>query len=244
MNRIDRLFALHAFLQSRKYVTAEAIAEKFGTSVRTVYRDIKALGESGVPVGYDTGRGYFLVPGHFLPPVAFSTEEASALLLMEGFTQMAADKSIGKLYSSALTKVRAVLRAAQKEEVETLAARTVVRWPECMVQDFEYLADLQRCIAGRKMIELQYQNKAGEESRRLVEPVGLVFYAMNWHILGWCHQREAYRDFRVSRILGMRCTEKPFSKAEHIEVSEYMKELPADIQMRTYASVNRLSQVQ
>lgn len=226
MNRIDRLFALHAFLQSRKYVTAEAIAEKFGTSVRTVYRDIKALGESGVPVGFEAARGYFLMPGHFLPPVAFSTEEASALLLMEGFTQMAADKSIGALYSSALTKVRAVLRAAQKEEVESLAQRTVVRWPACMTHDFSYLADLQSCIAGRKIVELRYQNKAGEDSLRLVEPVGLVFYAMNWHILGWCHKRETYRDFRVSRIAAMRCTDRPFTKADHIEIGEYMKELP------------------
>lgn len=228
MNRIDRLFALHAFLQSRKYATAECIAEKFNTSVRTVYRDIKALGESGVPVSFDAGRGYFLVPGHFLPPVAFSTEEAAALLLMEGSTQVFADKSIGALYSSALTKVRAVLRAAQKDEVEALASRTAVRWPVCMTHDFEYLADLQSCIAGRKIIELRYQNKNGESSLRCVEPIGLIFYAMNWHLVGWCHKREAYRDFRVSRIVGLRCTGEPFTKSEHVELSEYMKELPVD----------------
>ncbi len=228
MNRIDRLFALHTFLQSRKYVTAEAVAEKFGMSVRTVYRDIKALGESGVPVSFDAGRGYFLVPGHFLPPVSFSTEEAAALLLMEGSTQVFADKSIGALYSSALTKVRAVLRAAQRDEVEALASRTAVQWPACMTQEFAYLADLQRSVAGKTIIELRYTNKAGEESVRRVEPIGLIFYAMSWHVVGWCHKRADYRDFRVSRIVGLRCTGDAFTKETHMAVGEYMKELPVD----------------
>ena len=228
MNRIDRLFALHAFLQSRKYATAEAIAEKFRTSVRTVYRDIRAMGESGVPVSFEAGRGYFLVPGHFLPPVAFSTEEASALLLMEGFTRAAADRSIGAHYASALTKVRAVLRAAQKDAVEALAARTAVQWPACMVPDFDYLAALQTSIAEEKMVELRYTNKAGRESVRSVEPIGLIFYAMHWHVVGWCHQRGAYRDFRVSRIAGMRCTGEAFTKGTHMEIGEYMKGLPVD----------------
>jgi len=226
MHRLDRLFAIHTFLQSRKHATAERIAERFGISVRTVYRDIKALGESGVPVSFDAGRGYFLVPGHFLPPVSFSTEEASALLLMEGFTKLAADKSIGALYSSALTKVRSVLRAAQKDAVEALAARTAVRWPECTAHDFAYLADLQRCIAEEMVVELHYTNKAREASLRLVEPIGLIFYGMNWHIVGWCHKRGEYRDFRVSRITSLRCTSQPFTKNDHMEVGDYLKAIP------------------
>jgi predicted DNA-binding transcriptional regulator YafY len=132
-----------------------------------------------------------------------------------------------------------VLRAAQKEEVEALAARTVVRWPACMTHDFEYLADLQSSIACRKIVELRYQNKAGEDSLRRVEPIGLIFYAMNWHILGWCHKREAYRDFRVSRIVGMRCTGEPFTIKNHIEVGEYMKELPVDFENGVHAEESR-----
>ena len=111
MNRIDRLFAIQTFLQSRKYVSAEGIAEKFGISVRTVYRDVKALCEGGIPVSFEPAKGYFIVRGYFLPPVSFSTEEASALLLMEGATRIFADKSIQKLYADALTKVKAVLRS-------------------------------------------------------------------------------------------------------------------------------------
>ena len=105
MNRIDRLFGILTLLQSKKYVTAEHIAEKFGMSVRTVYRDIKAIGEQGVPVSFEPNRGYFIMQGYFLPPVSFTSEEANALLLMEYLVPGFADKSIHTHYSTALSKV-------------------------------------------------------------------------------------------------------------------------------------------
>ena len=90
MNRIDRLFNILTVLQSRKYVSAEFLSEQFDISVRTVYRDVKALSESGIPVTFEPHRGYCIVPGYFLAPVAFTSEEANALLLSEslvsGFT--------------------------------------------------------------------------------------------------------------------------------------------------------------
>ncbi|HTN18244.1 MAG TPA: HTH domain-containing protein, partial [Chitinophagaceae bacterium] len=108
MNRIDRLFSILTFLQSKKYVPAEQIAEKFSISVRTVYRDIKALCESGIPVSFEASRGYFIVQGYFLSPVAFTTEEANALLLMENLAMGFSDRSIQQHYSAALRKVKSV----------------------------------------------------------------------------------------------------------------------------------------
>ena len=100
MNRIDRLFGILTLLQSKKYVPADKIAEKFKISVRTVYRDVKALCEQGIPVSFEQNRGYFVVQGYFLPPVSFSSEEANALLLMEGLVNSFADKSIKTHYSN------------------------------------------------------------------------------------------------------------------------------------------------
>src|SRR5215213_11860846 len=94
MNRIDRLFGILTFLQSKKYVPAEKIAEKFDISVRTVYRDIKALCEQGIPVSFEQYKGYFIVQGYFVPPVSFTSEEANALLLMEFMVEGFADRSI------------------------------------------------------------------------------------------------------------------------------------------------------
>ena len=226
MNRIDRLFGILTFLQSRKYVPAERIAEKFNISVRTVYRDVKALCEQGIPVSFEQGKGYCIMQGYFLPPVAFSSEEASALLLMESLVQGFADQSIGKHYSSALNKIKSVLRSSEKEKLERLNQQIRFQIPECFHKNYEYLSRLQAAISSHRMLDLEYQNKNNEVSRRLVEPIGLVFYAFNWHLIGWCHMRSDYRDFKVTNILRLTSTDQPFQKVDHIELEEYMKQLP------------------
>jgi predicted DNA-binding transcriptional regulator YafY len=226
MNRIDRLFGIVTLLQSRKFVTGEKIAEKFNISVRSVYRDIKALNEQGIPVSFEPHRGYFIVNGYFLQPVSFSTEEANALLLMESIVSAFSDKSIHHYYSSALTKVKSVLRSSQKDSIEKLAANIKLQVPVCFIQSFDYLTRIQHAIASRKILEIGYTNKLEEVSVRKLEPIGLIFYALSWHLIGWCHNKKDYRDFRVSRILRLQCTEENFSISQHMPLSDYMELLP------------------
>ncbi len=228
MNRIDRLFAILTFLQSRKYVTAEKIADKFGMSVRTVYRDIKALGESGIPISFEPQKGYFIVHGYFLPPVAFSNEEANALLLTEVLVQGFADRSIQKHYTSALNKIKTVLRSAQKEKIEALTGNIKLQVPDRLYNNAEYLSMIQHAIASRTIIELEYTNNNQETNKRQVEPIGLVFYAFSWHLIAWCHMRKDYRDFKVQRIVQLQQTEQPFKIQEHISLNSYMKQLPVN----------------
>lgn len=222
MNRIDRLFGILTLLQSKKYVTAEAIAERFGISVRTVYRDIKALGEQGIPVSFEPHKGYFVVQGYFLPPVSFTSEEANALLLMESVVKGFSDRSIRTHYATALNKVKSVLRYQQREELEALTDNIRLRVPDCFVYDFDFLSELQKAIAHKLVIEMGYQNKAGVAGTRRVEPIGLVFYALAWHLIAWCHKRQEYRDFKVARIQHMRCTTDGFTITPHQTLNDYM----------------------
>ena len=228
MNRIERLFGMLTLLQSRKYVTGEKIADKYNISIRSVYRDIKALNEQGIPVSFEPHRGYFIVSGFFLQPVSFSTDEANALILMESIVSGFADLSIKKNYSSALTKVKSVLRSSQKESVERISENIKMQAPACFVQNFEYLAKIQQAIADRKVLEIGYSNKQQEISIRKMEPIGLIFYALSWHLIGWCHTRKEYRDFRVSRILNLNCTNEDFQNDTHIPLNDYMKSLPVN----------------
>ena len=228
MNRIDRLFGILTLLQSKKYVPAEKIAEKFRISIRTVYRDVKALCEQGVPVSFESNRGYFVVQGYFLPPISFSSEEANALLLMETMVAGFADRSIAKHYSSALNKVKAVLRHPEKEKLELLTRNIRMQLPERMNPDFEYLSVLQNAISSRTLVQISYKNNKNEVSLRKAEPIGLVFYAFAWHVVAWCHLRQDYRDFKVARILKITGTTEQFSRNDHIELGEYMKQLPVD----------------
>ncbi|MBA4852848.1 YafY family protein [Emticicia sp. BO119] len=221
MNRIDRLMAIVTTLQSRKFVSAESISEKFEISVRTVYRDIKALGELGIPVSFENQKGYFIVPGYFLPPVAFSIEEANALLLMETVTAGFADKSIRKHYSSALNKVKSVLRTSQKEKIELLTDNIRLQVPQRLNNDFEYLSTIQNAIIARNILDIEYINNKEEVSRRQVEAIGLVFYAFSWHMIAWCHLRKEYRDFKVSRIRSISDMGVSFRKSDHIKLNDY-----------------------
>lgn len=226
MNRIDRLFGILTLLQTKKYVTGEKISEKFNISVRTVYRDVKALCEQGIPVSFEPNRGYFITQGFFLPPVSFTSNEANALLLIESIVNGFTDRSIQKHYATALNKVKAVLPNTQKEKLEVLNNNIKSQLPECFKNDFDYLSTLQEIISIKKIMVLDYMNNKTEVSKREVEPIGLVFYAMSWHLIAWCHKRRAYRDFKVSRILKITSTEIPFTKTEHLPMSEYMKQLP------------------
>ncbi|WP_041932162.1 helix-turn-helix transcriptional regulator [Cytophaga hutchinsonii] len=228
MNRIDRLLGMITLLQAKKFVSAEKIADKFKISKRTVFRDIKAICEQGIPVGSEPNKGYFIVDGYFLPPVLFNNDEANALLLTESLVKGFADKSISKHYSNALDKIKAGLKQVDKDKLEHMQDAIKFQLPERMNNDFEYLSILQVAVSDKKIIYIDYKNNKEEVSKREIEPIGLIFYAFSWHLIGWCHHRKAYRDFKVSRIIQMKNTGVPFKKNKHMPLSEYMKELPVN----------------
>src|ERR1044072_4377382 len=120
MNRIDRLSAILIQLQSRRLVKAQHIADKFAISLRTVYRDVRALEEAGVPVIGEAGTGYSLMEGYKLPPVMFNQDEASALLTAAKLVQSKTDQRTAKHYNSALDKIKAVLRFSEKTHIEEI----------------------------------------------------------------------------------------------------------------------------
>ena len=228
MNRIDRLFGMLTLLQSKKFVPAEKLADKFNISIRTVYRDIKALGEQGIPVGFEPYKGYYIMQGYFLPPVAFTAEEANALLLMESIVYAFTDKSIQGHYTEALNKVKSVLRHSQKENLAYLDQHIKMQVPACINNDYEYLSLLQLAISAENIISFDYRKSNGETSSRKAEPIGLVFYAFSWHLIAWCHTRHDYRDFKVSRILHICNTGLPFNKQDHMDMNDYIKMLPVN----------------
>ncbi|WP_017258014.1 helix-turn-helix transcriptional regulator [Pedobacter arcticus] len=228
MNRIDRLFGISTMLQSNRFTAAEKISEKFNISIRTVYRDLKSLNEQGIPICFEPQKGYYLVNGYFLPPVSFSLEEANALMLVEHLLNAFSDQSIQNHYQSALAKVKTVLKPAQKEKIEFLAKNIKFQIPQRLTNDYQNLSCLQNAISDKCMLRFDYQNAKEELSDRKTEPVGLIFYAFSWHLIAWCHLRNDYRDFKVSRIISIKILNEPFTKENHIALEDYMKLLPVD----------------
>src|SRR5215468_2276795 len=119
MNRTDRLLAIVLEIQAKKQVRAEDLAATFEVTVRTIYRDIAALSESGVPVVAIPGQGYSLVEGYFLPPLTFSSDEAILLLGADSVAQNF-DAQYRDAAQSANHKIVAVLPDKLRQEVEYL----------------------------------------------------------------------------------------------------------------------------
>ncbi len=215
MNRIDRLVATLIHLQSKRIVKAEEIANRFEISVRTVYRDIRALEEAGVPIGAEPGVGYFIAEGYHLPPVIFSKQEAAALLTGEKLLEKLSDSSISQPYGAAMKKIRAVLRGNEKEYLEKLDSSIVVykqlKHPEGFPNHF--VADIQDALAHQRVLEVEYFSfHNNKTSVRKIEPHGLCFYSGHWHLIGWCRLRHDFRDFRTDRIKSMHTTDEFFEK--------------------------------
>lgn len=228
MNRIDRLLGILILLQSRKYVSAEKIAGHYQISTRTVYRDIRSLTEQGIPLSFEPNKGYFIMQGFFLAPVSFTNAEANALLLMERLVSGFADQSIQTQYTSALNKVKSVLKGSQLNTLEHLDEQIKIQLPPCVSNEFEHLSVLQQAISIRHILNIGYTDLKQQVSTREIEPIGLIFYAFGWHLIAWCHKRDAYRDFKISRITHINNTDEPFRIDEHIAVGSYMSQLPVN----------------
>ena len=228
MNRIDRLHAILTHLQSKKKVTAQEIADRFNISLRTVYRDVKALDESGVPVIGEAGSGYTVMEGYRLPPVMFTQEEAVSLMLGSKLAAQFTDRSVQKQFDSALFKIKAVLRTTDKEHVDNLTEHVAIftsRKPEDDGSS-QYLAVLQKAIVDKKVVTIRYEaNYSDEITERSVEPIGLCYYGSAWHLIAWCRMRKGYRDFRINRMKTLHVKEESFSSDNHPSLQTYLDEM-------------------
>ena len=228
MNRIDRLTAILIQLQSKRIVTAAEIAERFSISLRTVYRDIRALEEAGIPLSGETGIGYSIMEGYRLPPVMFTRDEATAFLTAEKLVAKLADSSLGESYKSAMYKVKSVLRNAEKDYLEALDTNIEVLGSPNLPENEGPIVPIQliiQSIAEKNVLGIDYfANHSQEQTKREIEPVGIFYQHGRWHVLAYCHLRKDYRNFRVDRISSTTLLSKPFLK-EHPSLKSYLKQV-------------------
>ena len=212
MNRIDRLAAIIIQLQSRPLVKAQNIADKFSISLRTVYRDVHALEEAGVPVIGEAGIGYRLMEGYKLPPVMFTPDEVSAMLTASKLMQSMSDENSSNHYISALDKIKAVLRLAEKDHIEEIDEHVAVVSHPSFVYEKQselHLPKILRAIASSKVVEMNYTSIEKKESlQRKAEPVGIYYQGSHWYLIAFCLLRNGYRNFRTDKIDKLHVTDE------------------------------------
>src|ERR1700732_4183209 len=190
-------------MQGRRVTRAEDIAEEFATSIRTVYRDIAALAEAGLPIVGEAGVGYSIMKGYHLPPVHFTTEEATALITASMLVDRFADSSLTWSMASALAKIRAVLPPDRQDHIARLESRmSLPSLPT--VQQRNQSASLfliQKALADRMVLRISYRGSGAiEPLRREIEPLGLTYYGDRWDLVGWCRVRRGYPGFWAARL--------------------------------------------
>lgn len=225
------MLAIVLELQGKGRQRAEDLAATFETSKRTIYRDIQALGEAGVPLISVPGRGYSLMKGYFLPPLSFTTDEATMLLLGSDFTAQNFDAQYRSAAQSASRKIESVLSEKLRDEVRYLqdSILFISSGSTEDITETEMVRQLRRAIIERATVRFCYhtryvRNGQSTQQTREADPYGLVHYANAWHLVAYCHLRQDIRNFRLDRMENLELLSRTFQRPTDFKMHQRRQE--------------------
>ncbi len=192
-------------------VRGQDLASELGISLRSVYRDIETLRQSGAVIDGEAGYGYVLIEDPALPPLMFSREETEALVLGLREVGEVGDESLAAAAGSALAKLKASLPDHVRHRLEhsVLHAKRFAPRPEVRID----IAALRAAMWDEMIVEIGYSDGHGRETRRMIKPLSIVYLDRAQMLLAWCLLRSAFRAFRVDRIQQLSVTKDSFRPA-------------------------------
>lgn len=217
MNKTDRLLAIVLELQVKKVQTAEQLSDFFEVSKRTIYRDINSLCESGVPIISKQGFGYSLTDNYFLPPISFTPDETTLILLGLDFIKNTFDSDYTNKALIAENKLNLILSDKQKIESERIKQKFKLISNDIISNEESnnlnlYLKEIRTAILNSKNISFTYFSKSLDShiSKRIVSPYKLVHINNNWYLSAYCLDKKAMRSFRIQRIEDLKILDSSF----------------------------------
>lgn len=222
MTRTDRLLSIVLALQNQRWQRAEDLAALLGVSLRTIYRDMQALGVAGVPVVAVPGKGYRLAEDYVLPPLMLTTDEAVVLLLGSAEAAQHFDNRYRGAAQTAARKIRAVLPDEFGAEVTTL--QESLRYVPGNVFDDPAeqarLQQLRRALAEQHTVRFRTAPRSadtgpavnGDLAVHTVDPYGLLHRSGAWYLIGFCHRRRHVCDFRLGRMTDLAVLNTTFER--------------------------------
>lgn len=221
MRRADRLFEIIQFIRRKKLARAQDIAEKLEVSERTIYRDIRDLMASGVPIEGEAGVGYALRKGFDLPPLMFDEREIEALVLGVRIVESWTDPAMAEAAANVIAKVEAVVPPRLRRHLSEAAFLAPANhFAETVSIDTE---GLRQALRRRSRIHFDYNDLKDRSSERTVRPLALSFFGPVWLLVAWCEMREDFRSFRLDRISGLRILDDIFHDERGKTLQDYLR---------------------
>lgn len=228
MRRADRLFQIVQILRNKRMVTAKSLSERLQVSERTIYRDVRDLTLSGVPIEGEAGVGYMLRHSLDIPPMMFNADELEALAIGARMVKTWGGKELGQSAQSVLDKITAVIPAELKGNIENsklYALRFSAR------EDLDVTLDIcRKAIDNQQLLTLHYQRADGEYSQRNIRPLGLYFWGNLWSLVGWCELRNDFRNFRLDRIQQITLQNQTFEDIAGCSLQDFIRQVSCDNQ--------------
>jgi predicted DNA-binding transcriptional regulator YafY len=220
VRRADRLFQIVQRLRRRGPVTAATLAGELEISERTVYRDVRDLVASGVPIQGEAGVGYALPRGFDLPPLMFTEEEIEALVLGARIVETRADPALARAARDVLAKVEAVLPPRLRDRI----AEAALFAPGYRARPADAgLTNLRAAIRERRKVSFAYRDRVDAPSTRTVQPLGVFYWGETWSLGAWCELRTGFRNFRVDRISGLAILDDKFQPQPGRTLRDFFK---------------------
>jgi len=221
MRRADRLFEIIQLMRRQPLVRARDLAEKLEVSERTIYRDVRDLIASRVPIEGEAGVGYALRQGFDLPPLMFDEHEIEALVLGARIVQSWTDPKLAEAAGNVIAKVEAVI----PERLRQYMAETALLAParhraERITVD---ASELRRALRRRLKIHFHYRDSEDRPSTRVVRPLALVFYGPVWLLAAWCELREDFRSFRLDRMSELEVLDERFQPERGKTIQDFLR---------------------
>ncbi|WP_322106792.1 YafY family protein [Paraburkholderia sp. J41] len=222
--RADRLFRIAELLRGRRLTTAQQLAEWLEVSPRTVYRDVRDLQLSGVPIEGEAGIGYRLARTASLPPLTFTADELTALAVGARMAESWGGAALGAGARGALAKVAAAMPAEKRAVIERLAVFAPAYHVDPAFSD--KLDALHRAVDTRLVVRFAYCDRIGAHTERRIWPLGLVYWGAQWTVGAWCEMRGDFRNFNIERMGAVEVLE-PFPDVSGRRLADYLRRVNA-----------------
>ncbi len=214
-------------LRARRLTTAAQLSGWLGVSARTIYRDIRDLSISGVPVEGEAGVGYRIDRAYDLTPLMFTPDEVEAVVVGLRMAEAFAGPSLRSAARMALDKVALALPQQRRAEIEQ---------PQLFAPTFhldpamgERVETVRQAIAARRKLEVTYRDKKARESRRVLRPLGLYFWGTGWSLAAWCESRKDFRSFWLHNMSSCVSLDATFEVEPEKSLAEFLKSVGATL---------------